>query len=272
MDEVVDLAAAAFAASTALSELRTSLRAWQSPIIAHGFMGRQGGVSEGAFATLNLAGWVSDNHAAVTENWRRWHSSYPGLKPVCLNQVHGNKVWTVECDQGDRRPAADGMVTTVPGIALCIFTADCVPILLVDFEQGVVGALHSGWRGTLANIAAAGVRAMVALGARPAAIKAALGPAIGLCCFEIDATLAARFTAELPHSRGHARPGRPGKAHLNLRAIIGEQLAQAGLDITQVVNVGPCTRCANDSYFSRRAARGSVTGLQMTFVALQPRG
>jgi polyphenol oxidase len=235
-------------------------------------MGRQGGVSEGAFATLNLAWWVNDNRAAVTENWRRWHSTRPGLKPVCLDQVHGNEVWTVERAQGELRPTADGMVTTVTGVALCIFTADCVPILLVDFEQGVVGALHSGWRGTLANIAAEGVRAMVALGARPAAIRAALGPAIGLCCFEIDATLAERFAAELPQSREHARPGRPGKAQLDLRAIIGEQLAQAGLDTNRVATVGPCTRCANDRYFSRRAAQGSVTGLQMSFVALRPRG
>ena len=271
MDDVVDLAPAAFAASTALSEPRITLQAWRSPAIAHGFMGRQGGVSEGAFATLNLARWVNDDHPAVTENWR-WHSTFPGLKPVCLNQVHANDVWTVESDQGDLRPAADGMVTTVPGVALCIFTADCVPILLVDFERGVVGALHSGWRGTLANIAAAGVRAMVALGARPAAMRAALGPAIGFCCFEVDATLAERFAAELPESRAHARPGRRGKAHLDLRAIISEQLAQAGLDTIRVATIGPCTHCANDRYFSRRAAQSSVTGLQMSFVALQPRG
>jgi len=233
-------------------------------------MDRRGGVSGGAFASMNLARWVNDDPAAVEENWRRWRASYPGLTPACLQQVHGNAVRTVDGTHDGTRHAADGMVTAAPGVALCIFSADCVPILLADAERGVVGALHAGWRGTLANIAAAGVRSMVALGARPTMIDAALGPAIGVCCFEVDAELADRFAVALPASRRRTRPGSPGKAHLDLRPIIHDQLATAGLDPVRIATVGPCTKCASDRYFSRRAAGGATSGLQMSFIGMKP--
>jgi YfiH family protein len=182
-------------------------------------------------------------------------------------------------------PEGDGMVTATPGIALGIFTADCVPLLMVDAERRIVAALHAGWRGTLAGIAAEGVHAMVALGARPASIRAALGPSIGLCCFEVDAALAETFAREIPGAAAHAHPGnlpretpaadfqdtaspgvRPGKAYLDLRAIIRLQLASEGLNPASIANVGPCTRCANERYFSRRGAGGITSGLQMSFI------
>lgn len=245
-----------------------ALRAWTEPATPHGFMGRAGGVSRGAFSLMNLARWVGDEPAAVEENWRRWRASCPGLRPVCLNQVHGNLVRTIRRDHDGARADADGMVTAAAGLALCVFSADCVPVLLRDAARAVIGALHAGWRGTLANIAAQGVRAMRELGARPASIDAALGPAIGVCCFEVDAELAARFAREAPASRSHIRSGRPGKAYLDLRSIVREQLLAAGLDSARIATRGPCTRCANDRYFSRRAAAGAPTGLQMSFIGL----
>ena len=254
----------------AITQALSALSVWNRLTLPHGFMGRDGGVSRDAFASMNLAGWVNDDPAAVDENWRLWRASYPGLTPVCLRQVHGNEVRTVAAGHDGTRHAADGMVTAAPGVALCVFSADCVPILLADAARGVVGALHAGWRGTLANIAAVGVRAMVALGARPAMIDAALGPAIGVCCFEVDAVLADRFALACPASRRSTRAGRPGKAYLDLRPILHEQLATAGLDPARIATVGPCTRCASDRYFSRRAARGAVTGLQMSFIGMKP--
>jgi YfiH family protein len=259
------LSLAALDASTSIT-----LSAWDTSALPHGFMDRRGGVSRGAFASMNLARWVNDDPAAVDENWRRWRASYPGLTPACLRQVHGNAVWTVDGNHDGTRRAADGMVTAAPGVALCVFSADCVPILLADTARGLVGALHAGWRGTLANIAAAGVRAMAAIGARPAAIDAALGPAISVCCFEVDAALADRFAVAFPASRRHARPGRPGKAYLDLRPIIRDQLATAGLDPARIATVGPCTKCASDRYFSRRAIGGTVSGLQMSFIGMKP--
>ncbi len=234
----------------------------------HGFMGRAGGASAGRYATFNLARWVGDDPAAVAENWRRWRAAYPRLTVATVAQIHGAAVHRVGRDWNDRRPEGDGMVTAEPGIALGVFTADCAPILLADPAHRVIGALHAGWRGTLANIAGAGVRAMVELGARPASIRAAIGPAIGLCCFEVDADLAERFIREIDGAAACARPGRPGKAYLDLRALNRRLLERAGLDPQAIDEVGPCTRCARDRYFSRRAAAGAATGLQLSFLAL----
>jgi YfiH family protein len=259
----------------------TALTAWEIPGLVHGFGGRDGGVSVGPFASFNLARWVGDDPVAVAENWRRWSARYPDLNVALLNQVHGKLVHRIDRSRigpatsvlnrsdvsphGDR-PAGDGMVTATAGIALGIFTADCVPILMVDADRRIVGALHAGWRGTIAGIAGEGVLAMLALGARPASIRAALGPSIGVCCFEVDAALAEDFARRIPGADAHARDGRPGKAYLDLHAILRDQLLREGLEATSIANVGPCTRCANDRFFSRRAAGGKTSGLQMSFI------
>ena len=259
--------------------------------LIHGFCDRTGGVSADAFASFNLAGWIGDDTLAVAENWRLWNARYPNLPVARLSQVHGKQVHRVgplEAGFGDTRAAqssaldnadgphnlqrreGDGMVTAAAGMLLGIFTADCVPILLVDEDSHVAAALHAGWRGTLAGIAGEGVRAMIALGARPSSIRAALGPAIGQCCFEVDAGLAEDFARTIPGASVHARPGLPGKAYLDLRSIIRDQLEDEGLDPELIINAGPCTRCSSDRYFSRRAAfasgRYATSGLQMSFI------
>jgi copper oxidase (laccase) domain-containing protein len=96
-----------------------------------------------------------------------------------------------------------------------------------------------------------------------------LGPSIGPCCFEVDAELAERFMRTIPHAHDHARAGRQGKAYLDLRGIIRGQLECRGLVPDAITSVGPCTRCANDTYFSRRGAGGAVTGLQMSFIGFE---
>jgi purine-nucleoside/S-methyl-5'-thioadenosine phosphorylase / adenosine deaminase len=272
-----------------------SLTAWELPGVVHGFGGRIGGVGAGPFASFNLAQWVGDDPESVAENWRRWNRRHPKLRVALLSQVHGNLVHRVDLEnEGDftnpgERRQGDGTATAAGGLALAIFTADCVPILMVDPERRVAAALHAGWRGTLAGIAGEGVRAMVELGARPASIRAALGPSIGMCCFEVDAGLAETFVREFAGAAAHARIGgaahhdavrqdtsrqdaprtvRPGKAFLDLRGIVRDQLTRAGLAPASIANIGPCTRCANDLYFSRRGAGGATSGLQLSFIAL----
>jgi hypothetical protein len=107
---------------------------------------------------------------------------------------------------------------------------------------------------------------MTQLGARAADLRAALGPSIEDCCFEVDSTLSDRFAAEVAGARDHTRTGRPGKAYLDLRAIASDQLVRAGLAAANIATIGPCTRCAHDRFFSRRAANGQTTGLQLSFV------
>jgi purine-nucleoside/S-methyl-5'-thioadenosine phosphorylase / adenosine deaminase len=243
------------------------LRGWDDPNVCHGFAGRLGGTSEGPFASMNLSYWVGDDDRAVDANWERLRHQTPMLKAVgLLNQVHGNVVHAVTSDTIKLRPAGDGMVTAERGLALGIFTADCVPILMIDPKRKVAGAFHAGWRGVQADIAAAGIHAMVQLGAETAEIRAALGPSIGPCCFEVDAALAERFAREIAGAEGHSRAGRPGKVYLDLRGIVRDQLGRAGIARERITDAGPCTRCAADRFFSRRAAGGSVTGLQLSFV------
>jgi purine-nucleoside/S-methyl-5'-thioadenosine phosphorylase / adenosine deaminase len=237
--------------------------------VRHGFMSRLGGLSEGAWASFNLAYWVGDDPSAVTANWERWRVAYPAMRVAQVKQVHGNIVRTIDSGYDGARLQADGMVTAAAGIALGIFTADCVPILIVDPVRRVAGALHAGWRGILGDIVAAGVRAMIALGARAPDMRAAMGPAIGSCCFEVDLELAERFARSIPHARANIRGGKPGKAYLDLRAIAGGQLERAGLPPDAITTVGPCTRCASDRYFSRRANGGTISGLQMSFIGFE---
>jgi YfiH family protein len=243
------------------------LRVWPEPGIIHGFLGRLGGRSRGVYESLNLSHFVGDDPQAVADNWERLRGALPeNIVFSRLNQVHGNAVRVVTDADAGTRPRADGMVTREPGIVLGIFTADCIPVLMTSSRPQVACALHAGWRGVLSGIAGNGVRKMEELGALPSEIRIALGPSIGPCCFEVDAELAARFVREIPGSAGQARDGKPGKAFLNLRGIIRDQLVEAGVPAHAITNPGPCTRCTSDQYFSRRAAAGATTGLQMSFV------
>jgi YfiH family protein len=242
------------------------LTAWDLPRLAHGFLGRIGGVSTGSYASLNLARWVGDDAAHVDANWRRLREVI-GEAPIArCHQVHGTKVRVVTHENIAEKPDGDGMVTATPGILLAVASADCVPILMVDAVGRIVGAVHAGWRGVIAGIAKEGVLAMASLGAQPREIRAALGPSIGQCCFEVDEELAHRFAREVAGSERHVRPGRPGKSHLDLRAIVTDQLMRAGLPRESIIDVGPCTKCANDRFFSRRA--NSSSGLQLSFIGL----
>jgi YfiH family protein len=243
------------------------LTAWDAPKLAHGFLGRVGGVSVGSYASLNLAYWVGDDAANVDENWGRLREVIGEVLIARCHQVHGQQVRVVTRANILMKPEGDGMVTVEAGILLAVASADCVPILMTDARGKIVGALHAGWRGVLAGIAEEGVRAMESLGARAGEIRAALGPSIGQCCFEVDEELAQRFAREVAGSEPHVRPGRPGKSHLDLRAIITDQLTRAGLARESITNVGPCTKCANDRFFSRRADASS--GLQLSFIGIR---
>ena len=243
------------------------LRAFPDDLVCHGFVGRTGGVSRGPFASLNLSYWVGDDRANVDTNWERLRRAMPALRAVArMNQVHGNTIHVVTRENANTRPRGDGMVTAEPGVFLGVFSADCVPILMIDSKHRIAGAFHAGWRGIIADIATAGVTAMTSLGARASDLRAALGPSIGPCCFEVGEDLADRFATEIPGARNHIRPGQQGKAYLDLRAIVTDQLVRAGMVATAGEVVGPCTRCASDRFFSRRAANGQTTGLQLSFV------
>lgn len=246
------------------------------PHLVHGFCGRRGGVSRGAFAELNLSLRVGDEAEAVHENWRRVSlASGMAMRFATMRQVHGTNVATIEPGTTDGVDA-DALVTCSPGVALSVLTADCVPILLVAPRHEVVAAVHAGWRGTLAGIVTRTLQHLeTTFGVKPAAVHAALGPAIGGCCYEVDRSI----VDDLERAWG-AMPGavrrRPhtDKAMLDLRSANAAVLADAGVAAERIAVTGPCTRCAVAEYFSYRASAlastgGAVTGRQLSFIGWQ---
>jgi YfiH family protein len=214
---------------------------------------RAGGRSTGPFARFNLSAGVGDDPAAVAANRRRLASELGVRGVVFLDQVHGTEVAVVEAVPGPDdpdRPGTDSAVTALPGVALAVLTADCVPVLLADPRAGVVGAAHAGRVGAAAGILAHTLAAMVGLGARAGDCEALLGPAVCGACYEVPAAMRDEVEAALPGSASRTRRGTPA---LDLRAGLRRQLAALG-----VARVGLDPRCTvedPDLYSYRRDGR-----------------
>jgi YfiH family protein len=228
----------------------------------HGFTTRRGGASAAPWGSLNLGGAVGDDEAAVEANWRALREA-TGLEFARVRQVHGDRV-VIAREPSLPLEEADAVVSTRPGLAACVAVADCVPVLIGDPRSGAVIAVHAGWRGTLARIAA---RAVEALGrevaAHPGDLLAAIGPAIGPCCYEVSPDLAQVFRADL--GAKVAEP-RGGGSRIDLWLANEIVLRQAGLCRERIEVLGRCTACEPDAFFSHRRDRGR-TGRQVGFIA-----
>ncbi|UMY18041.1 peptidoglycan editing factor PgeF [Methylobacterium organophilum] len=242
--------------------------------IRHAFFTRQGGVSEGLYASLNGGIGSRDAPERVTENRARMCAQLglPAANLVSLYQVHSADVVTVEAPFPlDGRPKADGMVSRVPGIVLGIATADCGPLLFADPEGRVVGAAHAGWKGALGGVIEATVAAMVALGARRERIVAVLGPTIAQASYEVGVEFVERFRAEAPGSERFFVDGRPGHAQFDLPGFILARLQQAG--VAEAVSLGLCTYADPERFYSYRRATHraeSDYGRLISAIALTP--
>jgi len=199
---------------------------------------------------LRAPGPAPESRAETT---RRVAAGLVGVgRLLLMQQVHGT---TVALAPWDAAPEADAAVASAPGLVLGIQTADCLPVLLVDPERGLVAAAHAGWRGSAAGVTRHAVRALVASGSRPGALVAALGPAIGPCCYEVGEELREAFGAEAAR---FFRPGANGRPHLDLRAANLHQLLDEGLQPAAIHQLPDCTRCRADLYHSyRRDGRGA---------------
>jgi polyphenol oxidase len=222
--------------------------------IRHAFFTRNGGVSDGLFASLN-GGLGSGDHAGrVAENRARMAAAL-AVEPHCLvtaYQSHSPQVVVAQMPwPPDARPRADAIVTCTPGLAIGVTTADCGPILLADRQNRVIGAAHAGWRGALGGIVEATVTAMEQLGADRSRIRAALGPMIRQDNYEVGPDLIARFAAEDSSSDRFFLPApRNGHALFDLAAYIGARLKKAG--IGQIEDLGLCTYADPARFFSFR--------------------
>ncbi|MBI1364774.1 MAG: peptidoglycan editing factor PgeF [Alphaproteobacteria bacterium] len=243
------------------------------PGLRHGFFGREGGVSEGLFASLNAGLGSSDKPEHVAENRARCASALgvASGRLLTLYQAHSAAVVTVREPWRTTPPEADAMVTDRPGLALGVLTADCMPFLFADVDAGVVGAAHAGWRGALAGVIEATVDAMEALGARRARIAAALGPCLRQPNFEVGTDLVAAFVAKYPEAeRFFAAGAIPEKKQFDLAAFGRWRLAEAG--VAALDDTGRCTLGETTRYFSYRASRRAGEpdyGRNLSAIALQ---
>ena len=252
--------------------MRQAIVVYRSAIIPpeflHGFPQRQGGVSEGLRASLNVGFRWGDDAAHVEEN-RRLLAVQEGYSPAALQvtkHVHGINVWTVGAPMPEP-PEFDGMVCDHPGPVLGAFAADCMPLVFADPIAKICGACHAGWRGTVDGVAQNVVKRMIELGATAANIRVAIGPSIGPCCFEVGPELVEQFQRAFGEVPGMVVPG-PVKPHIDLRRAMRHALQQVGIAAEHIDDAPPCTKCNPDRFFSYRRD-GLAGGVHMGFIALR---
>jgi YfiH family protein len=224
------------------------------PRIRHGFFTRQGGVSAGIYTSLNCGYGSNDDAANVTENRRRVLATIglPAEALAATYQVHSadvvevTKPWPLQA-----RPRVDAMVTTRPGIALGIATADCAPVLLADPDAGVIGAAHAGWRGAVTGVVEAVVRSMVERGAEPARMRAAVGPCIAQASYEVGPEFPRPFLQQGPENRRFFVPSkRHGHFMFDLPGYVVSRLQRLGVGNAAAVHRDTCAEA--DMFFSYR--------------------
>jgi YfiH family protein len=272
------------------------------PWLIHGFSTRPGGVSaiaghpavtpEKAEKILNLGFTEWDTRENVLENRRRFQTALGStdLTLVALKQFHSDVVHVFETAPAEPS-RADASVTDQPGLLLGVQTADCVPILLVDPRKRVVAAVHAGWRGTLQRIVAKAIGKMqMEFATKPADLLAALGPAIGGCCYEVGTEVSSAFLAQFPNAAewfdelrtgdepnplqwlSMMPPGHqplPKSVHLDLRKANRAHLLAAGLSAKNIFVSDLCTACRPDLLFSYRK-EGAATGRLLSVIGIRP--
>ena len=265
----------------------------QIPWLIHGFSTRPGGASRNnRKRELNLGFTEWDSRENVRENRRRLQSILGAgdFTLVPLLQFHSDSIYL--CKRPPAEPCrADASITNRPGLLLAVQTADCVPILLVDPKKHAVAAVHAGWRGTLQRILTKAIGRMnMQFGTLPEDLLAAIGPAIGPCCYEVGAEVASAFAAKFANAAewfddlrtgdepnplqwlnrmppGHQPP--PKKVLLDLRKANRAQLLEAGLPKQNIFVSNLCTACRPDLLFSHRK-EGPRSGRLMSVIGIRP--
>lgn len=260
----------------ALYSIEEWTRAW--PNLTAGFTGRDGGVSRAPYHSLNMGLHVGDIPEYVVENRSRVADAI-GISLASWTygeQVHDCHIQVVEQEhagrgtrsRADEFPCKDAFITREPGIVLAALFADCVPLYFVDPEHGAVGLAHGGWKGTVQDIAGQTIQAMgQEFGSRPEAIRSAIGPSIGACCYEVDQGLIAKVL-QLTGLSGPPffLPGAAsGKYMLNLQEINKELMIKAGILPHHIEITKLCTGCNLSQFFSHRMENG-LTGRMAAWI------
>jgi YfiH family protein len=231
--------------------------------IRHFFSTKIGGISSGEFESLNLGIFTEDSQNNILSNFKKIFSS-SGMdldKIVYLNQIHSDKFFhvTKENYMDIRGEQGDALITSARGIAIGVFTADCVPVILVDSKNKITAVVHAGWKGTYQGIVKKVLTYMIDnMGADPGSIEAAIGPSIGPCCFEVGIEVAEKFT--FTHEK-------KGKHYVDLWRENMEQIMECGVTMDKIMTGILCTMCDKDLFFSYRRDSGK-TGRMGTFLEI----
>ncbi|MEL6478473.1 MAG: peptidoglycan editing factor PgeF [Pseudomonadota bacterium] len=216
--------------------------------LRHGFFTREGGVSEGIYASLNGGQGSKDRPEAVAENRRRIAAALEVETILSVHQIHSARAVTVS-GPWQERPQADAMVTRTPGIALAVLAADCAPVLFADRDAGVIGAAHSGWKGAIGGILEATLAAMRELGAER--ISAVVGPCISQRSYEVGPEFFDQFEAEDPDNAAFFAQGAGDRMQFDLPGYVLARLRAAGAEAEWT---GHCTYADARRFFSYRRA------------------
>ena len=251
--------------------------------VNHCFSTRLGGVSENGFKSLNLSFGRGDDKEKVYENFRRIASDIgTDIKNmVCVKQVHGTKIKHVskaDCGKGFNLEedfiGYDALITNEEGVCLVTFHADCVPIFFADPDKKVIALAHSGWRGTVNDIAGKTVSEMEkAYGCRAEDIICAVGPSIGRCCFEVDRPVVDEFVEKLPWSLWDItgkEDENEDKYYIDLWQINKRLLTEAGILEKNIEITDLCTKCSEGLFYSHRLM-GERRGSMAAFLELKAR-
>lgn len=239
--------------------------------LVHAFCTRRNGSSPAPFDSLNFSINEGDREENVRQNWQTLSVAYgiASERFFTLRQVHGENILlldSLDTAGGNGQLEYDAVLTSRRGVALCIKTADCAPVLLADAGLSAIAAVHAGWKGTSLQIAfKAAVSLMEKFGVRPENILAAVGPAIGPCCYEVDSVV--RDAMRGTPGSGLFETCAPGKWKFDLPGANREQLLQAGIPRGNISLSGLCTSCRRDMFYSHRAER--QTGRQLNFIMIR---
>ncbi len=230
--------------------------------IQHGFSTRLGGHSQGAYGTLNLGLHVDDDSATVEKNTDTALGvlDLNGRTLVRLKQVHGARVVKIDETSQGVEWAADACWSETSDLVLCVLVADCLPIVLSDQKGSFIAAVHAGWRGTAEKITVNMIQALKSAGKDVAEFRVALGPAIGPCCFEVDARVAQKLKTSTRAGIGLEKSAHGDKYQANLWHINKQQLLECGVPSQGIDVVRECTKCSKKYYSYRRD--GGITGRQ----------
>lgn len=243
---------------------KEKLQLVRSPILesfsglTHAFTTRMGGVSSPPYNSLNLSAKSGDKESAVNKNRQILADSLSIKKDFfILNQVHGDNIVVAEDIESPETVCdADAVITAKPKMPLAILTADCLSILLYSTGNKSIGAVHAGWKGTALNIAGKTVKKMIErFEEKPENIYAAMGPAIGPCCYEVDYTVYEQFQhSSNLWNRGSVRIERDGDSRwmLDLLSINTDQLIETGLKPANISRTTSCTACNEKLFYSYR--------------------